>query len=126
MEKLSADMLTGLSPKVSAEAKAPLHSLYGLDKPLHVRYWLWLRRIVRFDFGESELAHICGNSLKWPPYCYNMFTYLKEPDVPRSGNSENSTKVVRSWEKVRYGFRTIKGLQDHLKLYQRAKYLRRF
>lgn len=62
----------------------------------------------------------------WPPYCYNMFTYLKEPDVPRSGNSENSIKVVRSWEKVRYGFKTIKGLQDHLKLYQRAKYLRQF
>jgi len=48
-----ADMLTGLSPKVSAEAKARLHSLYGLDKPLHVQYWLWLSRIVRFDFGES-------------------------------------------------------------------------
>ena len=62
----------------------------------------------------------------WPPYCYNMFTYLKEPDVPRSGNPENAIKVVRSWEKVRYGFRTIKGLQDHLKLYQRAKYLRQF
>jgi len=48
-----ADMLTGLSPKVSAEAKARLHSLYGLDKPLHVQYWLWLSRLVRFDFGKS-------------------------------------------------------------------------
>jgi len=48
-----ADMLTGLSPKVSAEAKARLRSLYGLDKPLHVQYWLWLSRMVRFDFGES-------------------------------------------------------------------------
>ncbi len=48
-----ADMLIGLSPKVSAEAKARLHSLYGLDKPIHVQYWLWLSRIVRFDFGES-------------------------------------------------------------------------
>jgi peptide/nickel transport system permease protein len=48
-----ADMLTGLSPKVSAEAKAHLHSLYGLDRPIHVQYWLWLSRIVRFDFGES-------------------------------------------------------------------------
>ncbi len=46
-------MLTGLSPKVSAEAKARLHSLYGLDKPLHVQYWLWLTRLMRFDFGES-------------------------------------------------------------------------
>jgi peptide/nickel transport system permease protein len=48
-----ADMLTGLSPRVSAEAKARLHSLYGLDKPLHVQYWLWLTRLMRFDFGES-------------------------------------------------------------------------
>lgn len=48
-----ADMLTGLSPKVSTEAKARLHSLYGLDKPLHVQYWLWLSRLVRFDFGRS-------------------------------------------------------------------------
>lgn len=48
-----ADMLTGLSPKIGAEAKARLRSLYGLDKPIHVRYWLWLSRIARFDFGES-------------------------------------------------------------------------
>ena len=48
-----ADMLTGLSPKIGAEAKARLRSLYGLDKPIHVQYWLWLSRIARFDFGES-------------------------------------------------------------------------
>jgi len=52
-----------------------------------------------------------------------MFTYLKEPSVPRSGNSENSIELVRSWEGPRYGFRTTKGLQDHLKLYQTLKYL---
>ena len=48
-----ADMLTGLSPKVDAEAKARLRTLYGLDKPIHVQYWLWLSRIVQFNFGES-------------------------------------------------------------------------
>jgi len=48
-----ADMLSGLSPRVGAEAKARLHSLYGLDKPIHIQYWLWLSRIGRFDFGES-------------------------------------------------------------------------
>jgi hypothetical protein len=57
------------------------------------------------------------------PVCEYMFTYLKEPDVPRSGNQENSIKLVRSWEGPRYGFRTTKGLQDHLKLYQKMKYL---
>jgi len=48
-----ADMLTGISPKVGAEAKARLRHLYGLDKPIHIQYWLWLKRVVRFDFGES-------------------------------------------------------------------------
>jgi len=57
------------------------------------------------------------------PVCEYMFTYLKEPDVLRAGNQENSVKLVRSWENPRYGFRTIKGLQDHLKLYQKMKYL---
>jgi len=27
--------------------------LYGLDKPLHVRYVLWLGKLLRFDFGDS-------------------------------------------------------------------------
>ena len=56
------------------------------------------------------------------PTCEYMFTYLKELDVPRSGNTENSIKLARSWEDPRYGFRTTKGLQDHLKLYQKMKY----
>jgi len=57
------------------------------------------------------------------PMCEYMITYLKEPDVLISGNAENSIKLVRSWEDSRYGFRTTKGLQDHLKLYQKMKYL---
>lgn len=28
-------------------------ALYGLDKPVHVQYALWLGRLVRFDFGNS-------------------------------------------------------------------------
>jgi len=57
------------------------------------------------------------------PTCEYMFTCLKELNVPRSGNSENSIKLVRSWEGARYGFRTTKALQNHLKLYQIMKYL---
>jgi len=56
-------------------------------------------------------------------YHYNMFTYLEEPDVLRSDNSENSIKIARSWQKVKYGFRTVKPLQEHLRLYQAANYL---
>ncbi|MDD5348369.1 MAG: ABC transporter permease [Candidatus Omnitrophica bacterium] len=42
-----------LNPKVSPEIRAKLYKLYGLDKPLHVQYADWLKRSVRFDFGDS-------------------------------------------------------------------------
>lgn len=31
--------------------------LYGLDQPLYVQYWRWLRRVVTFDFGNSLVDH---------------------------------------------------------------------
>src|SRR6478736_10355358 len=30
---------------------------YGLDKPLPLRYWLYLRNIAHGDLGESSLTH---------------------------------------------------------------------
>jgi peptide/nickel transport system permease protein len=30
-----------------------IKAYYGLDKPLHVQYWLWLKRIGKLDFGPS-------------------------------------------------------------------------
>jgi len=47
------DMQTMLNPKSSLEARARLEKLYGLDKPVHVQYWNWLKRMVRLDFGHS-------------------------------------------------------------------------
>ena len=34
-----------------------LRRLYGLDDPLHVQYWNWLKRIVLLDFGRSFAPH---------------------------------------------------------------------
>jgi peptide/nickel transport system permease protein len=34
-----------------------LRKLYGLDAPLHVQYWNWLKRIVFLDFGRSFAPH---------------------------------------------------------------------
>ena len=31
--------------------------LYGLDKPIYERYWLWLKQIVTLDFGRSYKDH---------------------------------------------------------------------
>ena len=32
-------------------------ALYGLDQPLHIQYWRWLKRIVTLDFGQSLRDH---------------------------------------------------------------------
>ena len=44
---------TDMNPKVTAEARARLEAIYGLDKPLHVQYLLWLKRLVVLDLGNS-------------------------------------------------------------------------
>ncbi|MDD5452146.1 MAG: ABC transporter permease [Desulfovibrionales bacterium] len=47
------EMQTMMQPKVSLEARARLNAIYGLDKPLPIQYFDWLKRLVRFDFGRS-------------------------------------------------------------------------
>ena len=44
---------TEMSLKASAQARENLKKLYGLDKPLHVQYFDWLKRFVKLDFGIS-------------------------------------------------------------------------
>lgn len=52
-----------------------------------------------------------------------MITYLGDRQVPRSGNMENLIAIWRQMEKVRRGFKTEQGRQNHLKLYQIKHYL---
>jgi peptide/nickel transport system permease protein len=47
------EMQTMMNPKASLEAQKRLEELYGLNKPLMVQYWDWLRRIGHLDFGRS-------------------------------------------------------------------------
>ncbi|HDP98928.1 MAG TPA: ABC transporter permease [bacterium] len=49
---LEAQMRPGL-----AIARERLEKIYGLDKPLHLQYWNWLKRMVVFDFGHSFKDH---------------------------------------------------------------------
>lgn len=42
-----------MNPKFSPEVREKFERLYGLDKPLHIRYINWLKRIARLDFGRS-------------------------------------------------------------------------
>jgi len=47
------DVLAELNPKITPEAREKLEKYYGLDKPIMVQYGMWLKRVVKFDFGES-------------------------------------------------------------------------
>ncbi|MBN1574804.1 MAG: ABC transporter permease [Deltaproteobacteria bacterium] len=47
------DLATSLNPDVTPEAKEKMRKLYGLDKPVHVQYYNWIKRIVVLDFGNS-------------------------------------------------------------------------
>jgi microcin C transport system permease protein len=38
---------------VNAEVIEALKKQYGFDKPVHVRYWIWLKNLSHLDFGES-------------------------------------------------------------------------
>ncbi len=47
------DVLTEMNPKITPEARMRLEKYYGLDKPVHTQYLMWLKRILKLDFGES-------------------------------------------------------------------------
>lgn len=47
------DSITDMNMKVTAEAKERLQQLYGLDKPVYVQYFDWIKRFIFFDFGNS-------------------------------------------------------------------------
>lgn len=48
-----ADAITELNPRASAQARENLKRIYGLDKPLHVQYIHWVRRLAVMDLGSS-------------------------------------------------------------------------
>jgi peptide/nickel transport system permease protein len=47
------DLMTDMNPKASPESRIQLEKYYGLDRPIHVQYGLWLNRIVHGDLGTS-------------------------------------------------------------------------
>jgi peptide/nickel transport system permease protein len=49
------DFLTPEDPNASPEVRDRLIKEFGLDQPVHVQYWQWLKRVVRLDFGRTFL-----------------------------------------------------------------------
>ncbi len=52
-----------------------------------------------------------------------MITYLDHRWIPRTTNAETLIRTYRKMEKARYGFGSLAGRQNHLKLYQLKTYL---
>lgn len=53
-------------PNQSPETiKAQMHNM-GLDRPLHIQYWEWLKRVVQGDFGHTFKANRPVSALLWP------------------------------------------------------------
>ena len=65
------DFITG-NIKLSAERKAELREIYGLNKPLLVRYGTWLRNALQGDFGYS-LAQQKPVLALFQDYIWNSF-----------------------------------------------------
>jgi len=55
--KLRAAEGTIKSEQMAQEVIEETRKLYGLDKPLHVQYLSWMKRVVTFDFGDSFVDH---------------------------------------------------------------------
>jgi peptide/nickel transport system permease protein len=45
-----------LGERATEESIALIERQYGLDKPIHVQYWRYLKRVVALEFGDSTLT----------------------------------------------------------------------
>jgi peptide/nickel transport system permease protein len=45
-----------LGERATPETVAAIERQYGLDQPVHVQYWRFVKRSARFDFGESTYS----------------------------------------------------------------------
>ena len=49
----ATDASTSKDNAISEEVVEALKKQYGFDKPLHIRYIIWLKNLSKLDFGES-------------------------------------------------------------------------
>lgn len=81
----------------------------------------WVERWRLSLMGSRYLAQIV--KLMTSPFFVLMVTYLDQPWIPRTTNAETLIRTYRKMEKARYGFGSIEGRRNHLKLFQLKTYL---
>jgi peptide/nickel transport system permease protein len=55
--KIRRDQTGALGEQYTKEVIEQTKKLYGLDKPIHVRYLIWLKQVATLNFGESYKDH---------------------------------------------------------------------
>jgi peptide/nickel transport system permease protein len=61
-----------LNPKISTATILALRSRYGVDRPLPVKYWMWVASLFRGEFGFSFSYGMPVGSLLWPRAKYTL------------------------------------------------------
>ncbi|NLW41046.1 MAG: ABC transporter permease [Tissierellia bacterium] len=69
-----------LDPRSTPEQKAAERARLGLDKPIPVQYWNWLKRSIRGDFGNSYIykvpvSEVIPTFIK-NSFILNVFVYI--------------------------------------------------
>jgi len=61
IEQVIAQMTTkgdaGLTKRINEKEIERLKKIYGFDKPAYIQYFVWMKNILRGDFGESFRTH---------------------------------------------------------------------
>lgn len=60
------DIMISSNPKITSEDIVRLRKLYGLDQPIHVRYFNWLKDVAQGDLGYSRTYKIPVTELIGP------------------------------------------------------------
>lgn len=60
------DIMISSNPRMTSEDAMRLKELYGLNKPIYVRYWRWLSTILAGDLGYSRTYRIPVSELLLP------------------------------------------------------------
>ncbi len=55
--KIRTDQSGALGEQYTREVIEQTKKLYGLDKPIHIRYLIWLKQVATLNFGESYKDH---------------------------------------------------------------------
>lgn len=69
-----------LNPQISPETIERYIKLYGLDQPLWVQYFSWLKNIFKFEFGYSffyniPVSHVIGSRL-WNTFVLSLASLI--------------------------------------------------